>query len=384
MRGVLKQLVEAGLLKHLFNAAESRERQDATVRKTIKTIFMYAVIVSMFISDVVYAETLSEVTAKIGSLNAQEKRDFLVKGAQKEGELVYYGTLLVNEFTALGKAFNARYPFLNLKHYYAPREGILNRSLIEAKAGSYVVDAIQVDSSYGYQLLNENLVHPYQVPGRDRFYDGTYDPNGFWHSMYYLTTALIYNTNLVKPDSVPQSYEALLSPAWKGKLLFDPEAGYILAAMEQAWGREKAVDYLTKLSKQELSFRRGGALTTQVVSSGEYPVGIAINGETSAAIREKGAPLGFKVLSPKIVKPEGLFLAKNSPHPHATLLFAEWVLSEEGQTFLATNLGKGIAMKGVRSKYQEFQLQPDYVVTPKLGPKLNTYIQDFAKILGVR
>ncbi len=371
-------------MNDFFTHSESRERQDVTVRKTIKTIFMYAVFVSMFISDVVHAATLSEVTAKIGSLNPQEKRDFLVKGAQKEGELVYYGTLLVNEFTTLGKTFNARYPFLNLKHYYAPREGILNRSLIEAKAGSYVVDAIQVDSSYGYQLLNENLVHPYQVPGRDRFYDGTYDPNGFWHSMYYLTTALIYNSSLVKPDSVPQSYEALLNPAWKGKLLFDPEAGYILAAMEQVWGREKAVDYLTKLSKQELSFRRGGALTTQVVSSGEYPVGIAINGETSAAIREKGAPLGFKVLSPKIVKPEGLFLAKHSPHPHATLLFAEWILSEEGQTFLATNLGKGIAMKGVRSKYQEFQLQPDYVVTPKLGPKLNAYIQDFAKILGVR
>jgi iron(III) transport system substrate-binding protein len=170
---------------------------------------------------------------------------------------------------------------------------------------------------------------------------------------------------------------------WKGKMVFDPEAGYILAAMEQAWGREKAVDYLTKLSKQDLSYRRGGTLTTQVVSSGEYPIGIAINGETSAAVREKGAPLGFKVLSPKIVKPEGLFLAKNAPHPHATLLFAEWVLSEEAQSFLATTLGKGSAMKGVRSKFKEFQLQPDFVVTPKLGPKLQSYIQDFTKILGV-
>ena len=34
-------------------------------------------------------------------------------------------------------------------------------------------------------------------------------------------------------------------------------------------------------------------------------------------------------------------------------------------------------MKGVRSKYKEFQLQPDFVVTPKLGPKLQAYIQDF-------
>lgn len=357
------------------------------MRRYIKKILLSAasyVVVSIITSSGTLAATIGEVTSKISTLNPQDKREALIRGAQQEAELVYYGTLLVNEFTVLGKAFNARYPFINLKHYFAPREGILNRSLTEARAGTYSVDAIQVDSSYGYQLLNENLVHSYQTPGRERFYDGTYDPNGSWHSMYYLTTALIFNTSLVKPEAAPQTYEALLSPAWKGKLLFDPEAGYILAAMEQTWGREKAVDYLTKLAKQDLSFRRGGALTTQVVSSGEFPIAIAINGETSAAIRDKGAPLGFKVLSPKIVKPEGLFLAKNSPHPHATLLFAEWVLSEEGQTVLASSLGKGVAMKGVRGKYQEFQLQPDYVVSPKLGPKLSSYIQDFGKILGAR
>jgi hypothetical protein len=66
------------------------------------------------------------------------------------------------------------------------------------------------------------------------------------------------------------------------------------------------------------------------------------------------------------------------------LLFADWVLSEEGQTVLAGKLGKGIAMKGVRSKFQEFQLQPDYVVTPKLGPSLKNYIEDFGRIIGAR
>ena len=176
--------------------------------------------------------------------------------------------------------------------------------------------------------------------------------------MYYLTTALIYNTTLVKPESDAAKLMTRFSiRRGKAKLLFHPEAGGHLAAMEQAWGTGE-VGRLSRRScaKQDLSFRRGGALTTQVVSSGEYPIGIAINGETSAAIRDKGAPLGFKVLAPKIVKPEGLFLARHSPHPHAALLFADWVLSEEGQTVLAGKLGKGVAMKGVRSKFQEFQL----------------------------
>jgi len=329
-----------------------------------------------------HATTVAEINAKIKSLKQQEKIDYLVKGAQAEGEMVYYGTLPIDEFLPLARVFNDRYRALALQHYFSPRDGILSRTLTEARAGRHAVDVIQVDLSYGYQLLNENMVSPYPIAGRNRFYEDTYDPSGYWHSMYYLTTALIYNTNSIKQEQAPKNYEELLGPSWKGKMLFDPEAGYILAAMEQAWGREKAVDYLTKLSKQDLSYRRGGTLTTQVVTSGEYPVGIAINGETSAAIREKGAPLGFKVLAPKIVKPEGLFLAKNAPHPHAAVLFVEWVLSEEAQSFLATKLGKGSAMKGVRSRFKEFQLQPDFVVTPKLGAKLQNYIQDFRKILN--
>lgn len=330
----------------------------------------------------VQGATIAEVTTKITSLKQQDRLNYLLKGAQAEGELVYYGTLPIDEFLPLARVFNRRYRSIALQHYFSPRDGILSRTLTEARAGRHAVDVVQVDLSYGYQLLNANLIHPYSIAGRNQYFDGTFDPAGYWHSMYYLTTALIYNSKALKPEQAPKSYEELLNPLWKGKMLFDPEAGYILAAMEEAWGREKAVGYLTRLSKQDLSYRRGGTLTTQVVTSGEYPVGIAINGETSAAIREKGAPLGFKVLAPSIVKPEGLFLAKNAPHPHAALLFAEWVLSEEAQSFLAGTLGKGSAMRGVKSKFKDFQIKPDFVVSPKLGANLQNYIQDFRKILG--
>lgn len=364
------------------------DQEEISAMRTMRAVLfrcsVFWLILFCAIAGVLHAATLAEVISKTQSLKPQERLNFLMNGARGEGEFVFYGTLPINEFTPLGKLFNSRYRFLTLQHYFSPREGILNRALTESRAGRYAFDIVQVDVSYGYQLLNEGWVQPYVHPATGRFYPGTYDPNGTWHTMYYLTTALMYNTKLVKSAQAPQTYDDLLNAGWKGKMLFDPEAGYILAAMEQAWGREKAVDYLTRLSKQDLSYRRGGTLTTQIVSSGEYPIGIAINGETSAAVRETGAPLAFKVLSPKIVKPEGLFLAKNSPHPHATLLFADWVLSEEAQTFLATTLGKGVAMKGVRGKFPEFQIQPDYVVSPSLGPKLPGYIQDFAKIMGVR
>ncbi|HJU63305.1 MAG TPA: hypothetical protein VJ864_14775, partial [Candidatus Binatia bacterium] len=75
--------------------------------------------------------TIAEVAAKTKSLKQKEKLEYLAKGAQAEGEMVYYGTLPIDEFLPLAKVFNARYRALALQHYFSPRQGILNRALTE-------------------------------------------------------------------------------------------------------------------------------------------------------------------------------------------------------------------------------------------------------------
>jgi len=39
-------------------------------------------------------------------------------------------------------------------------------------------------------------------------------------------------------------------------------------------------------------------------------------------------------------------------------------------------------MKGARSRFKDFQVNPDFVVSPKLGANLQKYIQEFRKIMG--
>jgi iron(III) transport system substrate-binding protein len=329
------------------------------------------------------AVSTEEVTAQISTLGAADRESLLAKGAKEDGQMLFYSTLPVNQFAVLKEAFSVRYPGVSLNQFYSPRQGILNRALTEARAGKQMADVIMVDLSYGSQLLEENIVHPLPLPDRKRFFDGTYDNRGYWHTMYYLTTALLYNTRQVSADIAPRTYNDLLNPRWKGKLLFDPEAGYILAAMEHAWGKEKAADFLSKLAKQDVTFRRGGTLALQLIAAGEYPIAISVNGETAAEFKDKGAPLGFSVLTPKIIKPNAVFLARKAPHPRAAVLFMSWVLSEEGQKVLATNLGKGVAMKGIQPKYSDFQVTPDFVVGIELGAKLKQYIRDFQKVFGI-
>jgi ABC-type Fe3+ transport system substrate-binding protein len=124
-------------------------------------------------------------------------------------------------------------------------------------------------------------------------------------------------------------------------------------------------------------------LTTQLIAAGEQPIAIAVNAETAAEVRDKGAPLGFSVLSPRIIKPNGFFVAKKAPHPHAALLFTDWTLSEEGQKVLALELGKGVAMNGIPVKYKEFQGEPDFVVGPEFSSQLKQHMLEFHKIFGL-
>jgi iron(III) transport system substrate-binding protein len=347
------------------------------------TKFLLA-IVSLFVSVAqIAAATLPEVVSWVEKMSRAEREVFLVKGAKEEKDVMFYATTPVNQVAVLKKYFSTRYPFVDLKHYYSPRQGILNKTIAEYRGNASLVDVVMTDVSYGTVLMKEGVSSAYSMPEVQRYVRGSYDTKGQWYTMYMLTTALVYNRNMVKAGEAPKTYQDLLDAKWKGKMIFDPEAAFLMAAMEHAWGKEKARDYLARLAKQDMIFRRGTTLTSQLIAAGEQPIGVTINAETTAEMRDKGAPLGFSVLPPRIIKPNGLFVAKRAPHPHAALLFTDWSLSEEGQKVLAVDLGKGVAMKGIPSKYKEFQGEPDYVVGPEFGNQLKQHMTEFQKIFGM-
>src|SRR5512147_986722 len=117
-------------------------------------IFRIAWLVSNIIvvagyAGVAAAVTLPELTSRVETMGRAEREALLVKGAKEDKEVMFYGTTPVNQLAVLKKAFSARYPFVELKHFYSPRQGILNKTLSEARGGANIVDVIMTDLSYG-------------------------------------------------------------------------------------------------------------------------------------------------------------------------------------------------------------------------------------------
>ena len=54
--------------------------------------------------------------------------------------------------------------------------------------------------------------------------EGFTDKDGFWTSVYSIPRVIAYNTNLVKPDVAPKSFDDVLNPRWKGGIPACPTA----------------------------------------------------------------------------------------------------------------------------------------------------------------
>ena len=89
-----------------------------------------------------------------------------------------------------------------------------------------------------------------------------------------MLSAVSYNDKLLPPDLVPKSYEDLLNPALKnGKIWVDVSQAAGLAALFVVWGKDKLIDYTTKLGEQKPVWTTGNTRSLTAMAAGEYALG---------------------------------------------------------------------------------------------------------------
>jgi iron(III) transport system substrate-binding protein len=115
--------------------------------------------------------------------------------------------------------------------------------------------------------------------------------------------------------------------------------------------------------------RKGHILLTELVAAGEVPVGLTVYNAEVESLKRRGAPVDWLPVEPVIGRPQGIGLLKDAPHPHAALLFADFVLSPEGQALFSA-MGRVPASTKVKTALANFpytMLDPAAVIDE--GPK---------------
>src|SRR6266702_4188824 len=246
----------------------------------------------------------------------------LVSQAKKEGGLSLYSTMTSEDAGPLLAAFEKKYG-IKVAMWRAINQKLVQRALAEARAGKYPVDVYE-GSGHGMEILHrEGLLEK------------------FWSPAF---------------GDIPGTYEELLQPRWSGNLGIEASDVMWFAAVAKAMGEAKGLAYFEKLAGMKPQIRSGHTLMTELVAAGEIPVVLTLYNQAVDKLKERGAPIDWKPLPPAFGRADGIALAKQAPHPHAALLFADFVLSPEGQRIIKA-ASRVPVNRTVDSSFQKFNFR---------------------------
>jgi iron(III) transport system substrate-binding protein len=276
----------------------------------------------------------------------------LIEKARQEGSLTLYTSLATTESMPLVKAFEKKYG-IKVELWRAVSEKVVQRTITEAQGKRFAADVIETNGPELEMITREKLLSEFYSPYLADLPAAAIPPHRQWYSdrMNYFVVA--YNTNKVKRDELPKTYEGFLDPKWKGRIGIEATDTEWLATIIKKWGPDRGMKFFNKLSEMKPDVRKGHILLAELVAAGEVPVALTIYNSEAESLKRRGGPIDWMPIEPVVARPQGIALAKNAPHPHAALLFADFVLSPEGQT-LFSSMGRIPTSQKVKSNLNNF------------------------------
>lgn len=276
----------------------------------------------------------------------------LLEKARLEGKVVLYTSLATTESIPLTQAFEKKYG-IKVELWRAVSEKVVQRAVAEGRAKRFAVDVIETNGPEMEMLTRENLLSEFHSPYIADLPPAAVPLHRKWISDRLNFFVAAYNTNLVRRDELPKTYEGFLDPKWKGKIGIEATDQEWLATIVKQWGPDKGLGFFRRLSEMKPDVRKGHTLLSQLVAAGEIPVGLTVYNAYAESMKRKGGPIDWVPIEPVVGRPQGVGVARNAPHPHAALLFADFVLSPEGQE-LFSSMGRVPASLKVKTDLNRF------------------------------
>jgi iron(III) transport system substrate-binding protein len=178
----------------------------------------------------------------------------------------------------------------------------------------------------------------------------------------FVQEAIWYNTELMKPEEV-RVYDDLLHPKWRGKIGYsDPRAG---GAGQGNWTflfRTKGEEFLKKLVQQNLVIMREERPLAELLVKGSVAITIGLDIDNFGPFVKAGLPIKplpqLKHGTYPVTGSGTLAVVKNPPHPNASKLFINWLLSREGQETYQKALGEPTRRLDVDSPKEPYAVRP--------------------------
>jgi ABC-type Fe3+ transport system substrate-binding protein len=321
-------------------------------------------------ATVLVASRLSVVAAD-GSADWQSDWQRVMTAAKKEGKVVVSVPPGAELRKALKENFERRFG-IELELVTGRGSAIVKKIADEHRAGVQFFDVHTGGSGpmiYGLAGIVEPVESQFILPE-------VKEPKHWWGGHLYVDKAnryaysflafvqeaIWYNTELVKHEEI-RAYDDLLNPKWKGKIGYsDPRAG---GAGQGNWTflwRTKGEEFLKKLVHQNLVIMREERPLAELLVKGSVAITIGLDIDNFGSFVRAGLPIkplpSLKDGTYPVTGSGTLAVIKNPPHPNASKLFINWLLSREGQEIYQKALGEPTRRLDVDSLKEPYAVRP--------------------------
>ena len=267
--------------------------------------------------------------AEIANYSGADRQKLLEDGARTEGTLLIYTT--GTQIQPLIDRFKQKYPFLRVELARAGSVDVAGKVVEEYSAGVYLADAFEL-AAHGLLFARDlGVLQPFTSPEAVNYEPSAIERGRHWISVREGYTGIGFNTQQISPAEAPKTYQDLLDPKWKGRMAISSlttTAANWVGTMLINYG----IDFVRKLGQQNLRpYRITARAVANLMISGEVALSPTTYLSHMEASRAKGAPLAWNAPGPVPVTDTSVALAAKAPHPHAAMLFVDFLLSKEAQ-----------------------------------------------------
>lgn len=199
-------------------------------------------------------------------------------------------------------------------------------------------------SSYHIKADSEGALEAYKSPAAKNIPDYAIAPNNTWTGFCVLTLGIGINEDRYAKKfgdiPVPQTWEDLLNPAFKGEIVMtNPVASstaYLFVQNQlQRLGMDDGWDYLMNLAPLVGQFPDSGSAPAKLIGTGEYTLGISY---IHALAKYKAEGFNVKMIAPpkSVGDVDCISIMKNTKNLDAAKKFVDFMLSKEAQELMSS------------------------------------------------
>jgi iron(III) transport system substrate-binding protein len=274
--------------------------------------------------------------AELAAYNGTDREQLLVAGAKKEGKVVWYTALAGGSYKDLARAFEAKYG-VQVDAYRGASRDLIAKVLAETQAKKYLMDVAESSPPLLMLMRAMKRLTPFNSPHLAKFSAEAKEDAGkntvYWATDRESYMGFAYNKDKLPPSAVPKNYDGLLNPALKGRMSFvttDTGSRTVGAIL-----RTKGEEFLKKLRAQDLTMHSVSAQAlNDLIISGEAEASPTIFRNHALVAAEKKAPVSWVAMDIVPASAGSAGLSSQAPHPHAAVLFIDFLFSPDGQKIL--------------------------------------------------